>query len=81
MRKRLIIGAVIASVGLAGATAAASAAGQPHGEVAQLRWVGAHPDTSTDAPAGKQKVYVVDVQQNTIRYVGTQPDDQAKMPG
>ena len=87
MRKRLIIGAAIASASLgavavsATASAPAPAAAPVHSKVTQLTWVGPHPDTSADAPAGKQKVYVIDAKKNTIKYLGVMPDNQVKLPG
>ena len=87
MRKCLIISAAIASVSLgavavsATASTSAPAAASVHSKVTQLTWIGSHPDTSADAPAGKQKVYVIDSKKNRIKYLGVMPDNQVKLPG
>ena len=86
MRRHLISAAAIASVGL-GAVAVSSwastsvpAATWTHSKVTQMTWIGSHPDTSADAPVGKQKVYVINVKENTIKYLGIKPDNQVKLP-
>ena len=71
--KLFIASAAAAAVGFVSASAAVAAPTAPHTAVQQMRWVGVHPDTSADAPAGKEKVYVIDIKQNTIKYIGLKP--------